>query len=120
LDEEGYIFITDRGSDMIISGGVNIYPAEAENVLSGHPGVHDVIVVAVPDKDLGEVAGAVVVPHEDSSATEADLIAFCRGHLSTYKCPRAVVFVDELPRTAMGKVNKNGLGEIYWPSGIPV
>ena len=120
VDEEGYIFITDRGSDMIISGGVNIYPAEAENVLSSHPEVHDVIVVAVPDKDLGEVAGAVVVLHEDSSATESELIAFCRGQLSTYKCPRAVVLVDELPRTAMGKVNKNGLGELYWPSGIPI
>ena len=120
VDEEGYIFITDRGSDMIISGGVNIYPAEAENVLSGHPAVHDVIVVAVPDQDLGELSGAVVVLNEGATITEAELITFCREHLSTYKCPRAVAFTDSLPRTAMGKVSKRGLGNVYWPNGIQV
>ena len=118
VDEDGYVFITDRGSDMIISGGVNIYPAEAENILISHPAVEDAIVVAINDTDLGEVAGAVVVIKSGAKVSSQELIHFCRENLSIYKCPRDVVFVEALPRTAMGKVNKRGLGQIYWPSGL--
>lgn len=117
LDADGYLYLTDRKAHMIISGGVNIYPQEAENVLAGHPKVFDVAVIGVPDDEMGEAVKAVVqptdsvVPEED---LEVDLIAYCRSQLATYKCPRTVEFVDKLPRDPNGKLYKRLLRERYW------
>ena len=108
LDDDGYIFITDRASDMVVSGGVNVYPAEAEAVLRSHPAVSDVAGIGVPDDVMGERLVAVVVRHGDG-AGEDDLLAFCRERLSHYKCPREIRFADALPRTAMGKLDKKAL-----------
>jgi fatty-acyl-CoA synthase len=102
---------------MIISGGVNIYPQEAENVLAGHPGVADVAVIGVPDEEMGEAVRAVVQAVDPASAgpaLEAELLAFCREELATYKCPRSVDFVERLPRDDNGKLYKRLLREEYW------
>jgi long-chain acyl-CoA synthetase len=117
LDEDGYLYLTDRQAHMIISGGVNIYPQEAENVLAGHPSVADVAVIGVPDTEMGESVKAVVVPVAGAAAgpeLEAELLAFCRDALATYKCPRSVDFVDDLPRDDNGKLYKRLLREQYW------
>jgi long-chain acyl-CoA synthetase len=117
LDAEGYLFLTDRKAHMIISGGVNIYPAEAENLLVTHPLVMDAAVIGVPNEDLGEEVKAVVQLVDDVSGSEEvarTLIAFCRDHLAHYKCPRSVDFVDELPRLPTGKLYKGVLREKYW------
>jgi long-chain acyl-CoA synthetase len=96
---------------MIVSGGVNIYPQEAENVLAGHPAVADVAVLGVPDAEMGEAVKAVVVPVDPVAA---ELIAFCRAELASYKCPRSVDFAGELPREPNGKLYKRRLRERYW------
>ena len=117
LDKDGYLYLTDRQAHMIISGGVNIYPQEAENVLAGHPSVADVAVIGVPDTEMGEAVRAVVQPAENATADrrlEAELLALCRSELATYKCPRSVDFVDELPRDDNGKLYKRLLRERYW------
>jgi acyl-CoA synthetase (AMP-forming)/AMP-acid ligase II len=118
LDEEGYLYLTDRKAFMIISGGVNIYPQEAENVLINHPQVLDVGVIGVPDPEMGEAVKAVVQPMrwEDAGPDlEAELIAYCREHLAAYKCPRSVDFDPELPRLDTGKLYKKQLRARYWP-----
>ena len=102
---------------MIISGGVNIYPQEAENVLSMHPKVLDVAVIGVPNEDFGEEVKAVVQPVDMADAgpeLERELIAYCREHLADVKCPRSVDFVDELPRHPTGKLYKRLLRDQYW------
>ncbi|KPM52049.1 acyl-CoA synthetase [Frankia sp. R43] len=107
VDEEGYLYLTDRVSNMIISGGVNIYPREIEDVLILHPAVADVVVIGVPDAEMGESVRAIVEPETppaDPAALEAELIAFARGRAAHYKCPRSVVFLTELPRLLTGKV----------------
>ena len=107
VDDDGYLYLTDRVSNMIISGGVNIYPREVEDALIGHPGVADVAVIGIPDDDMGEAVRAVVQPAEppaDPDAFAAELIAFSRDHIAGFKCPRSVVFVDELPRLPTGKI----------------
>jgi long-chain acyl-CoA synthetase len=117
LDEDGYLYLTDRQAHMIISGGVNIYPQEAENVLVGHPAVADVAVIGVPDDEMGEAVTAVVQPTDPGAAgpgLESELLAWCRAELATYKCPRTVDFVDELPRDPSGKLYKRLLRERYW------
>jgi long-chain acyl-CoA synthetase len=114
LDADGYLYLTDRVSNMIISGGVNIYPREIEDVLVGHPLVADVAVVGVPDPEMGESVRAVVQLPEGVAASdglEADVIAYARERLSSFKCPRSVVVVDELPRLATGKLAKRLLPE---------
>jgi len=117
VDEEGYLFITDRVSDMIVSGGVNIYPAEAEHVLLRHPKVADVAVVGAPNAEMGEEARALVIARDPSDPpTAEELNAFCRASLAGYKCPRGYEFVDDIGRTAMGKVNKRALRQRFWPS----
>jgi fatty-acyl-CoA synthase len=112
LDADGYLFLTDRDGDLIISGGVNIYPREAENVLLDHPAVADAAVVGLADADLGQRAVAVVVPapgvEPDPALAEA-LLAHCGAHLARYKCPREVRFSGELPRSEAGKVIKREL-----------
>jgi long-chain acyl-CoA synthetase len=119
LDEDGYLFLTDRRSHMIISGGVNIYPQEAENILCAHPAVADVAVIGVPHPDYGEEVKAVVQPRrtpDDEDALAAELIAYCRSRLSAYKCPRSVDFSGELPRNEAGKLLKRLIKARYWPS----
>ncbi|MGH8920545.1 MAG: AMP-binding protein, partial [Actinomycetes bacterium] len=117
LDGDGYLYLTDRQSHMIIAGGVNIYPQEAENVLASHPAVADVAVIGVPDPDMGEAVKAVVQPGDHASAgadLEAQLIAHCLQQLAAYKCPRSVDFTTELPRDPNGKLYKRLLRERYW------
>jgi len=114
FDEDGYLYITDRIKDMIISGGENIYPAEVERVLAEHPSVADVTVVGVPDDKWGEAPKAVVVIADGQTVGEAELLAFCRQQLASYKCPKSVDVVDELPRNATGKILKKDIRARYW------
>ncbi len=113
-DSESYYYICDRKIDMIISGGVNIYPAEAEAVLCAHPAVLDVAVIGVPDAHWGESVKAVVALRPGASATEEELIAYCVERLADYKKPRSVDFVEELPRNPAGKLLKRTIREAYW------
>jgi acyl-CoA synthetase (AMP-forming)/AMP-acid ligase II len=117
VDDDGYVYITDRVTDMVISGGVNIYPAEAEKVLSTHPAVQDVAVVGVPDADMGEaLLGLVVLDPGWSTTDEEELVAFCRARLAHYKCPSLIEFRPDLERTEVGKLDKRRLRAPYWPS----
>ncbi len=105
-DADGYIHLVDRKSNMIISGGENIYPSEVEALIGAHPGVKDVAVVGLPDATWGERVHAVVVPHAGAAPDEADLAAWCRERIAGFKRPRSFSFVhdDEMPRNATGKV----------------
>ena len=120
VDEDGFLYLTDRKAYMIISGGVNIYPQEAENVLTMHPDVFDVAVIGVPNDDFGEEVKAVVQPvtmptsDEEAATLERTLIAYCRDQLADVKCPRSVDFRDELPRHPTGKLYKRLLKDEYW------
>ncbi len=117
VDEEGYVYLTDRAAFMIISGGVNIYPQECENLLVTHPKVADAAVFGVPNEEMGEEVKAVVQlmsGHEPSAAMEAELIAFCREHLAHVKCPRSIDFEAQLPRLPTGKLYKTPLRDRYW------
>ncbi len=117
VDEDGFLYLTDRKAYMIISGGVNIYPQEAENVLTMHPKVFDVAVIGVPNDDFGEEVKAVVQlvdGVEPSDDVERELIAFCRAEIADVKCPRSVDFRDELPRHPTGKLYKRLLKDEYW------
>lgn len=117
VDEDGYVFITDRVSDMIVSGGVNIYPAEAEQVLVRHPKVADVAVIGVPNETMGEEVKALVMARDpDNPPTAEELDAYARQHLAGYKVPRSYDIVEDLGRNAMGKVNKRNLRRPYWPT----
>ena len=124
LDDEGYLYLTDRKSFVIISGGVNIYPQEAEDVLLGHPAVLDAAIIGVPNEEFGEEVKAVVQPvaaHDITDTLEAELIAFCRARLSVIKCPRSVEFRESLPRLATGKLYKRKLRDEFWgkaPSNV--
>ena len=116
VDEEGYVFLTDRKAFMIISGGVNIYPQEVEDVLTVHPAVYDVAVIGVPDPEMGEQVKAVVqlragIP--ESPELAAELIDYVRARVAHYKAPKSVDFTTELPRTPTGKLVKRRLTEIY-------
>ncbi|MGE4424861.1 MAG: acyl-CoA synthetase [Solirubrobacteraceae bacterium] len=119
LDEEGFLYLTDRASFMIISGGVNIYPQESENVLASHPKVMDAAVFGIPDEDFGESVKAVIQPMEmpaddaAAAALEAELIAHCRAQLADLKCPRSIDFRAELPRHETGKLYKRLLRDEY-------
>lgn len=114
VDEEGYIFIVDRAKDMIISGGENVYSVEVENALYGHPAVLEAAVIGVPDERWGEHVHAVVVLRPGAAATEAELSAFCRGGIAGYKIPRSYEFIEALPKTGSGKVQKGLLRERHW------
>jgi acyl-CoA synthetase (AMP-forming)/AMP-acid ligase II len=113
-DAEGYYYICDRKVDMIISGGVNIYPAEIESCLAGHPAVEDVAVIGVPDAQWGEAVKALVVLRPGIKATAEELINWCRQRIADYKRPRSVEFVDELPRDQTGKLLKRQIRQRYW------
>lgn len=117
VDDEGFLYLTDRATFMIISGGVNIYPQECENLLITHPKVADAAVFGVPNDDLGEEVKAVIetmpgVPH--SAEVAEALIDFCRAHLAHLKCPRSIDFIDAMPRLPTGKLYKKPLREAYW------
>ncbi|MBS1847819.1 MAG: AMP-binding protein, partial [Actinobacteria bacterium] len=117
VDEDGFLYLTDRKAYMIITGGVNVYPQEAENLLAMHPAVADVAVFGVPDDDFGEAVKAVVQPADDVEAgpeLAAELIAYCRANLAHVKCPRSVDFREELPRHPTGKLYKRLLRDEYW------
>jgi long-chain acyl-CoA synthetase len=117
VDADGYLHLTDRKSYMIISGGVNIYPQETENILSAHPAVQDVAVIGVPNDDLGEEVKAVVQLADPAAAGPGlaqDLITYCRDRLAHFKCPRTIDFVPELPRSETGKLYKRILRDAYW------
>jgi long-chain acyl-CoA synthetase len=112
MDGEGYIYIVDRKKDMIITGGYNVYPAELERVIAGHPAVAMVAVGSQPDEAKGELAKAYVVPKEDAQENEESIIEYCREHLAAYKVPRAVQFVSNLPQTSTGKIMRRELEKL--------
>ncbi len=115
VDADGFVFITDRLSDMVVSGGVNLYPSESENALREHPGVAEVAVIGIPHPDLGEQLLALVVPADPAAAPgPAELEAFCRERIAAYKIPRRYEFLAELPRNEMQKVDKKSLRRPYW------
>jgi len=114
LDDEGYLFIQDRIKDMIITGAENVYPAEVESAIYGHPDVADVAVIGVPDAKWGEAVKAIVVPRPGSSPDEAAIIAHARRHLAGFKCPKSVDFIAALPRNPSGKILRRELREPYW------
>lgn len=114
VDADGFVFITDRVSDLVVSGGVNLYPAECEQVLIRHPAVREVAVIGVPDADLGESLVALVVPAGDPGAFDTPAVdAFCRTQLAGYKCPRSYEVVSDLVRNEMGKLDKRALRDRY-------
>ena len=117
MDEEGYLYLTDRKSFMIISGGVNIYPQEIENLLITHPKVADVAVVGAPHEEMGEQVVAVIQPADWADAGDAlaaELAAFARANLSHVKAPRKIDFMQELPRHQTGKLYKRLIRDAYW------
>ena len=117
VDEDGYLYLTDRKAFTIISGGVNVYPQEIENHLINHPAVMDVAVIGVPDDDLGEAVKAVVQPvemPESAAELESVLTEYCREALSPVKCPRSIDFTEALPREDNGKLYKRLLRDRYW------
>lgn len=117
VDEDGYLYIRDRIKDMIISGGENIYPAEVEDVLYGHPAVAECAVIGVSDQRWGEVGRAIIVLRDGISAEPAELLEFLAGKIAKYKIPKSVVFATTLPRTASGKIVKNQLRATYGGEG---
>ena len=120
LDEDNFLYLTDRKAFMIISGGVNIYPQESENILVNHPKVVDVAVFGIPNDDFGEEVKAVIQPKvmpsspDEAAALEKELIAYCRSQLADVKCPRSIDFREELPRHPTGKLYKRLLKDEYW------
>ena len=113
FDEEGYLYLVDRRKDMYISGGENVYPAEVEDVLMGHPAVADAGVIGIPDEKWGEVGMAIIVKAPGVDVTEDEIIDYCRGKLAGYKRPRKVAFIDALPRTLTGKILKKDLRAMF-------
>jgi acyl-CoA synthetase (AMP-forming)/AMP-acid ligase II len=114
LDEDGFLHLVDRKNDMIVSGGENVYPAEIERVLADHPKVSEIAVVGVPDERWGESPRACVVLQPGAQASAEEILSFCTGRIARYKSPRSVVFLDALPRNAMGKVLRRNLRERFW------
>lgn len=120
LDADGYLYLTDRKSDVIITGGVNVYPIEAEHVLTTHPKVLDAAVFGIPDEDLGEAVHAIVQPVSKADIgpeLERLLLDYCRSKIAHYKCPRSIDFRDELPRHETGKLYKRLLKAQYLAKG---
>ncbi|MEM7005066.1 MAG: long-chain-fatty-acid--CoA ligase [Pseudomonadota bacterium] len=114
FDDDGFLFIHDRVKDMIISGGENIYPAEVENAVFGHPDVADVAVIGVPDEKWGETVKAIVVVKPETNPSPEDIIAFTKERIASYKCPKSVDFIEALPRNPSGKILRKDLREPYW------
>jgi long-chain acyl-CoA synthetase len=114
VDEQGYLFLTDRTADVIISGGVNVYPAEVDAVLLEHPAVADACTIGVPNDEWGEEVKAVVERRADEVVSASDLIAWCRDRLAHFKCPRTIDFTDALPRSEAGKLYRRLVRDRYW------
>lgn len=114
LDEEGYLYIQDRIKDMIITGGENVYPAEVESAVFGHPDIADIAIIGVPDEKWGEAVKAVVVRRPGSDLDEATVIAYAKGRIAGFKCPKSVDFIDALPRNPSGKILRRELRAPYW------
>jgi long-chain acyl-CoA synthetase len=117
LDAEGYVFLFDRFKDMIISGGENIYPAEIENVLNAHEGIHECGVIGVAHEKWGETPLAVIVRQDGAEISTQEIIAFCRARLAHYKCPTQVAFAETLPRNASGKLLKHEMRKVFGGQG---
>jgi len=113
-DEQGYIYIVDRKRDMICSGGENVYPREIEEVLYQHPAVHEAAVFGIPDDYWVEKVHAAIVLKPDASATEKDIIEFCKQRLARYKAPKSVEFMEALAKNPAGKILKKVMREKYW------
>lgn len=114
MDEDGYVYLLDRSKDMIISGGMNVYTTEVENVIQQHPGVSQVSVIGVPHTDWGETVFAIIVPHKANQPDKNEIFELCSRDLSKYKSPKEIVFVDSLPLTPYGKIDKKVLRQAYW------
>jgi long-chain acyl-CoA synthetase len=114
IDEDGYVYIVDRKHDMIISGGFNIYPREVEEVILAHPAVSEVAVIAVPDDIWGEAVKAMVVLRPGTHSSEEEIVQFCKENLASYKKPKSVEFIQEIPKTAYHKVDRRALREPFW------
>ncbi|MBR9833885.1 MAG: long-chain-fatty-acid--CoA ligase [Alphaproteobacteria bacterium] len=114
FDEDGFLYIHDRIKDMIVSGGENVYPAEVENAIFGHPDVADVAVIGVPDEKWGEAVKAIIVAKPDTSPTAEDIIAYAKERIAGYKCPKSVDVISEMPRNPSGKILRKDLREPYW------
>ncbi|MEM1036902.1 MAG: long-chain-fatty-acid--CoA ligase [Pseudomonadota bacterium] len=114
FDEDGFLYIHDRVKDMIVSGGENVYPAEVENAIFGHPGVADVAVIGVPDEKWGEAVKAIIVAKEGENPSAEDIIAWARERIAGYKLPKSVDYIDALPRNPSGKILRKDLREPYW------
>jgi acyl-CoA synthetase (AMP-forming)/AMP-acid ligase II len=114
MDEKGFLYIMDRKKDMVISGGSNIYSREVEDVILRHPAVQEVAVIGVPDSVWGESVKAIVVLRQEAKASQEEIIEFCKKNMASYKKPKSVDFVDGLPKSAYGKVQKTILREKYW------
>ena len=114
FDEEGFYYICDRKKDMIISGGMNIYPAEIEAALEAHPEIEDAAVFGIPSEEWGESVHAVLVRKDGGDLSESEVIEYAREHLAGYKIPRSVSFEEEIPRTGSGKILKRVLREPFW------
>nr|WP_070960455.1 long-chain-fatty-acid--CoA ligase [Hyphomonas sp. Mor2] len=114
FDEDGFLFIHDRVKDMIVSGGENVYPAEVENAIFGHPDVADVAVIGIPDEKWGEAVKAIVVAKEGSDPSPDSIIAWARERIAGYKCPKSVDYIAEMPRNPSGKILRKDLREPYW------
>jgi long-chain acyl-CoA synthetase len=113
MDERGHVFIVDRKNDMIITGGFNVYPAEVENMLTTHPKVGQVAVFGVDDPIRGELPCAAVVLLAGQTATEEEIIAWSHEHIAAYKCPRKVIFLEDLPKSSVGKILRRELRDMY-------
>jgi acyl-CoA synthetase (AMP-forming)/AMP-acid ligase II len=114
FDDEGYLYIHDRVKDMIVTGSENVYPAEVENAVFGHPAVADVAVVGVPDEKWGEAVKAIIVLKPGETAEPSDIIAWTKARIAGYKVPKSVDFISELPRNPSGKILRRELREPYW------
>jgi fatty-acyl-CoA synthase/long-chain acyl-CoA synthetase len=113
-DDEGFIYICDRKKDMIISGGMNVYPAEIEAALEHHPDIYEAAVFGIPSDDWGETVHAVIVKQADSALDDDAVRAYAREHLASYKVPRSISWMDELPKTGSGKILKRELRQPFW------
>jgi acyl-CoA synthetase (AMP-forming)/AMP-acid ligase II len=114
MDKDGYVYVHDRVKDMIVSGGENIYPAEVESAIFGHPAVADVAVIGIPDERWGEAVRAMVVLKPGMTATADEIIGFARARIAGFKCPKTVEFIPVLPRNPSGKILKRELRAPFW------
>jgi len=113
-DDDGYVYLVDRKNDMIISGGMNVYSTEVENVLSRHPAVAEAMVIGIPDEKWGEIVTGIIVKAQGRDASEVELLEFCREQLSSYKRPKRIEFYTSLPKTPYGKLDKKVVRKKYW------